>query len=186
MNNTTNTLFNLGDKAAALYDLLTNERLDETGAPVTFTEGEQSAIIDAYLEAEGDVHQKVDGYCALIAEFTMRAEARAAEANRLTALCKRDTARAESLKARLKFYFEFHSIKKMETPRHSLSLVNNGGKLPVVIAESVNPDDLEEQFQRTIPARIEIDKEAVREELESGGKLDFATLGQRGTQLKIK
>lgn len=180
------TLFNLGDKVAALYELLTSERTDENGAPSPFTEDEQASIIDAYLEAEGDVHQKVDGYCALMAEFSARSEVRALESKRLAALASRDANRAESLKERLKAYFTIHSIKKMETPHHSLSLVNNGGKLPVLISESVNPDDLDERFQRTIPAQIEIDKEMVRKALEAGDELDFASLGQRGTRLSIK
>lgn len=182
----TETLFNLGDRAAALYDELTAERLDDFGAPIILTEEEQSAIIDAYLEAEGKVESKVDAYCALISEFTVRSEARAAEAKRLASLAIRDAKRVDSLESRLHAYFTAHNLAKLETANHSLSIVKNGGKVPVVIVEGTDPDNLDERFQRTIPAKIEIDKEQVRKALEAKESIAFATLGQRGQRLSIK
>lgn len=182
-----NTLFNLGDRAAALYEELTAERIDPTtGAPIVLTEDEQSAIIDAYLEAEGAVEDKVDAYCAVWRELTLRAESRGLEGKRLAALADRDSKRADSLKQRLQFYFEFHGLKKMETAHNSLSLVGNGGVLPVLVAEGTNPEDIDERFHRVIPARIEIAKDEVRNALEAGETLDFATLGVRGKRLSIK
>ena len=74
----------------------------------------------------------------------------------------------------------------METANNSLSLVNNGGKLPVLIVEGADPDAVDERFQRVIPAKIEFDKDEVRKALEANEKLEFATLGTRGKHLSIK
>lgn len=182
------TLFNLGDEAAALYDALTAERLDERGAPVVLTEDEQSAIIDAYLEAEGKVETKVDAYCHLISEFKLRGQARQIESDRLDALAARDAKQAKGLEARLHAYFTLHGITKMETALHKLSIVKSGGKLAVVISADANPCDIDvdERFQRVIPATVEFDKDEVRKALEAGEKLPFACLGKRGERLSIK
>lgn len=46
-----------------------------------------------------------------------------------------------------------------------------------------NPELLPAQFRRV---RYEVDKDAVRQMLESGAQLSFARLGERGTSIRIR
>jgi hypothetical protein len=169
------TLFEIGSDFLALRDLLS-----EIDGDV----GEQEAAIDALLaEESADEGRKLDSYVYLVAEFEASAEARAAEARRLDALAKSDKGQAARLRARLKQHMERTGRQKIETPFHRLAVQRNGGVRPVVVAPEVTPDKLDERFVRV---RREIDLDAVRSALESGEALLFASLGERGTSLRIK
>ena len=112
-----------------------------------------------------------------------RAEIRKAEAKRLTELAAADESRARLLKDRLKWFFELHQLKTVQTNRYKLSVAKNGGKAPLILDESVPVTQLPEQFQRV---SIDPDTAAIREALERGEKLGFAQLAERGTSLRIK
>lgn len=173
-------LFELGDAASALQEFLTTEHDPE------LTQEDEAEALRMFLSVSEDLDVKVDGYCALIAEFSARATARRTEAARLAALASKDKSQTDRLEAALKLFMQMNGHKKFETLRYRVSLVNNGGKVPLIVQPDVDPTQLDEQYQRTIPAKIELDREAVRKELESGGDLVFATLGERGQHLKIK
>jgi len=91
--------------------------------------------------------------------------------------------RAKFLKDRLKWFFETHSIRTVETARYRLSLARNGGKAPLILKDGVLPTELPNHFQRV---SIDPDTTAIREALERGEQLDFAQLGDRGTSIRIK
>lgn len=174
------TLFDLGDAATALHELLTTDQ-----EPPLSPEDEADAL-QMFLSVSEGLDAKIDGYCALVAEFEARAGARGAEAKRLAALAERDAKQADRLKSNLHAFMILHDYKKFETARYRVSVVANGGKVPLVIQPDVDPTDLDEQFHRVIPAKIELDKEAVRSALEAGEDLVFAKLGERGSHLRIK
>jgi hypothetical protein len=112
-----------------------------------------------------------------------RAEARKAEAKRLLDLASIEESRAKLLKDRLKWFFETHSIRTLETARYRLSLARNGGKAPLILKDGVSPTELPEHFQKL---SIDPDTTAIREALERGEQLDFAVLDERGTSIRIK
>jgi len=170
-------LFELGAAATALQDLLLESDL---------TPEQEAEALALYLNVSVDLEKKVDGYAALIAEFEARADRREAEAKRLAALVGADVARAGRMKDALKVFMQVNGYKRFETDRYRVSLVNNGGKVPLVVQPDVDPSQLDEQYQRVIPAKIELDRDAVRKELESGGDLVFAKLGERGQRISIK
>ncbi len=120
---------------------------------------------------------------ALIAEMSARAEVRKAEAKRLSELAAVDEKRARLLKERLKWFFETHNLKAVETARYRLSVAKNGGKAPLILNDGITPTQLPERF---VKVSIDPDTTAIREALEAGEQLDFATLGDRGTSLRIK
>lgn len=149
-------LFQLSEDILALEAELERDDLSDE---------QRAALVDAWLETQGDVAAKLDNYAALIRELDARSETRAAEARRLVALANADAERMASLSARLKAYFERHNLKNFSTARYKLSLQRNGGKMPIVI--EVEPERLPEEFHRVIPARIEADRDKLREALEA-------------------
>ena len=52
------------------------------------------------------------------------------------------------LKDRLKWFFETHNVKTVETARYRLSLAKNGGKPPLILNDGVSPTELPEHFQK--------------------------------------
>jgi len=129
---------------------------------------------------------KLDSYCALIREIETRTKARETEAKRLLELAASDTKAADRLKDRLKWFFEKHALTKLETPRFRLGLQNAGGVLPLRIDDTVKAEDVDERFHKVVPARVEFDKDTVRQALESGEYLTFARFGERGKRMVIK
>lgn len=170
----TRSLFSISDDIEKL-----NELLDECG-----DDAEQQELIAQWFEQLGSERDtKLDAYAALIAEMVARAEVRKAEAKRLTDLATTDEHRARLLKERLKWFFDTHNIRTVETARYKLSLAKNGGKAPLILKDGLSPNELPEQFQKLT---IDPNTAAIREALERGEKLDFAQLGERGTSLRIK
>jgi hypothetical protein len=169
----TRTLFAISSDLEKLSELL--DECDDT---------EQRELIDSWFEQLGSERdRKLDNYCALIAEMEVRAEARKAEAQRLLELASSEENRAKLLKDRLKWFFETHNVKTIETARYRLTLAGNGGKAPLILKDGVSPTELPKHFQKL---SIEPDTSAIREALERGEELDFAVLGERGTSIRIK
>ncbi len=145
---------------------------------------QQRELIDGWFEQLGtERNRKLDSYCALLGEMLARAEVRKAEAKRLIELASTEENRAKLLKDRLKWFFETHKVKTIETARYQLSLARNGGKAPLILKNGVLPTELPEHFQRV---SIDPDTAVIREFLEGGEKLNFAVLGDRGTSIRIK
>ena len=168
------SLFSIGEDLERL-----NEILDETGDDI-----QQQEILNEWLQQLGtERDRKLDGYAASISEMQARAEARKAEAQRLMELAKADERRAQLLKERLKWFFESQQLKTIETTRYRLSLSKNGGKAPLILKPDLSPHQLPERFTTT---SIEPNTSAIRAALEAGEALDFASLGDRGTSIRIK
>lgn len=149
---------------------------------------ETEKIIDGWfaeIGAERDL--KLDNYAAFIKMLEARAAVRKAEAQRIMALAAPDENLAARLKARLKEFFENHvgDGEKIDTARFKISLVNNGGALPVILDEQIvaHPEEIPEGYRRVV---FQADLNAIREALNNGEELDFARLGERGRHIRIK
>jgi hypothetical protein len=171
------TLWAINEDMEALDALL-----EELGGDVT--DEQVAATIEAWFaEIDSDLANKVDGYCALIRQLEAVAAARREEAERLTKRAKTGEANAKRLGERLKMFMAFRGMKKLDTPRYTVSVVNNGGAPPVEIdADAVLPDDL----TRVIPEQREPDKKAIVAALQQGRELPGVRLGERGTRLAIR
>lgn len=142
---------------------------------------EAASALDAWFAELGAARDtKIDGYCALIRELETRADGRDMEAHRLAARAATDRAKAMHLQGRLREFFTLHDLRKVETPRFSLSLVANGGKQALEVFGEVPPAFMR---SRTVES---IDNDKVRAAIESGASLPFATLKPRGFSLRIK
>jgi hypothetical protein len=142
----------------------------------------QSELVETWLSKLDEREEKLDNYAALIRELELRAEARKQEANRLMALVKSDQQKADLLKIRLKYYFQMHQEKSIETPRFRITLAMNGGKLPLIMHEN-QPENLPEAYRLT---QYKVNTEAIREALDNGEALEFAALGQRDSSIRIR
>lgn len=136
---------------------------------------------------------KLSGYCKLIRNLEARATVRQAEADtfqqeakRLTALAAADLNAVERLKERLKWFWEAHSLGKLEVDGFRINLQANGGVAPSIFDEAAKPEDADERFHAVVPAQIKWDKDAVRVALQAGEELPFACLGERGKRVVIK
>lgn len=171
------TLFEIRNDLDALADLLA-----EVGGDVS--EADAEAAIDAWLlETEGARNAKLDSYAALIREIELRAAGRKAEAERLAALAKSDSATVDRLRGRLLWFLQDQGLGKVETERFRLTVCANGGKAPVRLL--VAPEQLPGEYQRE-KVIISADTDAIREALEQGAALSFAVLGERGHNLRIR
>lgn len=164
--------------------LALEELILEAGGDITDEETER-IIDDWFSEIKTDRDEKLDNYAALIRMLEVRADVRKQEADRLLALAKPDRNLAKRLKARLKFYFERTGETTVSTKRYRISLVNNGGSLPVHLDEylAAHPEEIPEGYRRVV---FEPDLVKIREALERGEELEFASLGERGKSLRIK
>lgn len=173
----TRTLFDIGSDMLALEELMS-----EIGGEVTDEEVERA--IDAFFaEIESDLHAKLDSYVYLIAEFNARFEMRRKEAERIARLAAVDQYNEKRLKRRLQDFFERTGKTKEETAHFKISVINNGGQAPLVLADQVDPSALEPRFQKVT---VEVHTDAVRAALEAGEELEFADLGARGRHIRIK
>lgn len=142
--------------------------------------------IDAWLqENANNLAEKLDGYCAVIAEREALADLRVKEGRRLIALANADTHKTGKLRLRLKAFFESRGIKKFETTRHKFTVATNGGVQPVALPSAwiAQPASAPEQFHKVT---IELDKDAIRAALEAGEHVEDCALLERGTHLRIK
>lgn len=126
------------------------------------TDDQREALVDAWLEAQGNAAEKLDNYAAWIESCEAMAEQRKYQAERIGKLAQADENRATKAKERLKAYFERHELKKFQTARFSLTLQRNGGKAPLILPETweADPASAPEAFQQRI---IKLDREAIRE-----------------------
>ena len=171
---TRRTLFDISNDLLAFY-----ERIEALGGDITAPEVEQA--IDTWFEQlSHERNEKLDNYAALIRELDARAKARRDEAKRLNERAKRDEEHAAYFKQRLMNFFQDHHLKTVETRRYRLTLQRSGGKMPVIL--TAEPDALPEEFQRW---KVSANLDAIREALEHGADLDFATLGERRSYVRI-
>lgn len=163
------TLFVIGD---SLQDILF--RIEEN-------DGELDAALEAWFaNVQEDLQAKADGYCALITEFTARAAARKAEADRLAELSATDANTAKRLKNRLLAFMEMNSIPRIDTPRYRITVANNGGSQ--IVRLDVPAENLPAAFQRV---SLSADIDGIRKALQDGQAVEGACLLPRGRHLRI-
>ena len=170
------TLFEIADDMDALQDLIEQEEQSP----------EEADALEVWLTVtDGEAKDKVDRYAAVIRAIEARAEVRKAEAKALADRARFDENAARRMKDALAGFFERFEIKSMETTHYRVTLAGNGGKAPMQL-DDVTPEDVPEMYCRTIPARVEVDKETIRQALDSGQELPFARLLPRGKSIRIK
>jgi hypothetical protein len=171
------TLLDISDDLIALGDLL-----DERDGDIS---GIEQAIDQWMAEIGTDRDAKLDNYAALIRERELVASALKAEEERLAMRRRVAENTIKSLKDRLKMFFERTGLRKVETKRYVIAVQANGGLQPLELSADAVADP------KSLPLRfhlvtIEADTEAIRKAIDKGESLPFASLGERGTHLRIR
>lgn len=168
------SLMALVDESLILWDQLTNE------------EGELVENAEELLGlTEGKISDKVDIYASLIRRKEDQARFLKEEAARLNALAAREEKNAGWLAVRLMAAMNRLGTRKIEAAYHVVSLVKNGGKVPLVVA--IHPSELPEDLRKVkVVETTTPDNDKIRAKLEAGDKVGGCSLGERGERLVIK
>lgn len=130
-------------------------------------------------ETSEEWHRKVDNYCKLIAGLNASAKARKEESKRLAELAGLDQLKADKLKDRLKDSLKLREQSKVKTKYFNLAVCKNSRPSLTI------PDDVEKLPDEFTKLVKEANKEAIKEALESGQKIEGCKL-MVGDHLRIK
>ena len=127
------------------------------------------------------IDKKADDYCYVMTEIEGRANTIAKEINRLKSIEDRLINTKKRMETALKNSMETLNRKEISTDYHTIKIVKNGGLAPLII-----PDEtaVPGEYNKT-EVKISPDKDKIRAALKEGKELGFASLGERGTRLKI-
>jgi len=155
------------DEFERLMQLLSDEEIAD----------DDGRVIAELEHIEANIRDKVDGYCDVIRKFKAYSIEAGHEATRYANRAKMWEKKQKMLTERLKQALERIGEKKMITPRNTVSVCANGGLPPVNIFGDVPAEYLQVITQP--------DKDLIRMALQHGDELPFASLGERGTHLRI-
>lgn len=163
------SIFKLTGEAQYLLELASSAEPDEEQMFQDTLEG-LLAVID----------KKADDYCYVMDSIKGRAGIVAKEINRLRAIEDKLTNAYTRMESALKGSMIALNRPSIETDLHTIKVVKNGGKAPLIL-----DGDVPEQYMKT-EVKQSPNKEKIRQALESGEILTFAHLAERGTSLRIK
>jgi hypothetical protein len=174
------TLMEIGDDLHALEVLLY-----EVGGDVT--EEEAAEAVDGWLEENRhNLKEKLKGYVALIREADNNAQFRRDEAKRLVDLAQQDEGFMARMKNRLLWFFQAHEIDRIDIGTAKIAVAGNGGKTPMLIDPTASAEASRGAYPQYVRVRYEWDTEAIRNDLEQGKPVPFASLGERGKHIRIR
>lgn len=177
MSNKKQTLFDISDDIMALDELIWENDGDLDNPEV-------AKVLDKFeAEIMNNLEAKVDNYSAYIKTLMHRAQARSDESERLADRAKTDENAAKNLAERLKYVLIKLNIPKVDTPRYSIAICKNGGKLPLNV--DIAPEKLPEEY-RTETTTVKANNDSIRAALESGQKVPGCSFGERGVSLRIR
>lgn len=162
------TLYELTTQYQALLDLGDSDDPEDQEAFRNTLEG---------LDYELDL--KADDYAAVLMQLDGKAAIIDKEIERLSAIKTAITNNTNRMKQMLQWSMEQTGRTEIKTPLHTFKIQKNGGRAPLVVNEEEVPDS----YKRVI---VEIDRNKIREALEAGEELPFASIGERGSHLRIK
>lgn len=140
--------------------------------------------LDAQAEALGlAIDAKIDGIARMVRNWTSDVESWKAEEKRFADKRRASENRIKHIKLYAKACLEGAGLEKLKTTLFTVAIQKNGGVAPMNLCVDLDPKTLPERFQKIT---VEANSPAIREALESGEKLEFAELGERGTSLRIR
>lgn len=140
-------------------------------------------VVNGTLDCvEADIEQKLDSYGVVINELSNDIENIEKEIKRLTEKKRTIDNNITRMKGAIKDAMEAMGKKKIQGDKFTWTIAKNGGKRPVVF----NVSSLTEIPSEYKKVEYKIDRDKIRDALESGEKLFFATLGERGESLRLK
>ena len=141
-------------------------------------------IADTLEGVEGEIEDKLDSYGVVMNELQMDVAKIDQEIKRLTEKKRLINNNIDRMKNAVQYTMtEVLNTKKVKGEKFTWSIQKNGGKAPVILNPDVSIMSYPERFQDW---DVKADKVAIREALEAGEVLPFASLGERGESLRLK
>lgn len=175
-------LFALTGQYNQLLDMMTDEEVDE------------EVLNDTLSAVLGEIEVKSESYLAIINRLDM--EVQACEKHLVqwqNALRVRKNAKERLKKALVEAMMQL-DVTELKAGDQKIKLVNNGGKQPIryrygslsgLESKDMKIDEVPKEYRKTIVTET-VDGDKVRETLESGEKLDWAYLCERGKSIRVK
>lgn len=176
------SLFSLTAQYNELYDMLTDESVDEEVV---------SDTLDGIL---GEIEVKSEGYVAVINRLDMELDACEKQTKMWEQRYNTRKNAIDRLKKALVNAMMQMDKTEIKAGDNTIKLVNNGGVIPIkyksgslsgLSSKEVKIEDIPKEYRRTVVTET-VDGEKVRKALESGEKLDFAYIGERSRRIVIK
>ena len=160
------TLYELTNEFQQLLDLIEQGEYDE------------QLLADTLEGLDGEIEVKADGYAKVIKEIEGSVSTIKAEIDRLGAKKSALDSSVKRLKEILETSMRATNKTKFKTDLFCFNIAKNGGKQSLDIH-----DEVPVEYCKT---EIKPDNDLIRKALESGERLSFAILQERGESLRIK
>ena len=171
-------LYELTEQQQQLISAL--ESITEQDAP----DAEAAQIVESALaQIEGEIEAKFEACAKVVRQYEALADAREQEAQHLRARAGMARRNAARLKDWMMLAMESSGKRKVEAGAHTISLVANGGKLPLIIDETVTPETVDATY---VVTQLSFDKTAIAADLEAGENIPWAKFGERGQHVRVK
>jgi Siphovirus Gp157 len=169
-------LFDISD------DLLkVEEAITEAGGDIS-----ENETLEAWFDQLGEERdRKVLGYCKLIANLEAHADSCEVEIKAMQSIQRANENAAKRLKERLKEFFLFHGIKKLDLGIFRPNVRGNGGKPPLIVPEAWErePAQAPEKYHRIL---VELQKDLIREDCAQGAAPEGCYIAEAGTHLRLR
>lgn len=159
------SLYDMTEEWKSVFDMLLDPEIPE------------EAIFDTIEMIEADMDTKADSYAKIIKSMDGDTALIDEEIKRLQSRKSSISSRKKWLTNQLYETMKATGRTKFKTALFSYNIAKNGGVNPVELTAPVPAEWLK-------PG--EPDTKKIREYLEGGNELDFATLGERGESLRIR
>lgn len=142
----------------------------------------EEVLLDTLDCLEGAIEDKADSYARILRQIDFDIDNIKAEEVRMRNRRMALESRKEFLKSNLYSTMKAVGLTKIKTPLFTVNIQKNGGKAPLVITAKTT-EELPTEF---VIAKVEPNKEYIREYLEAGNELPFAYIGEQGESLRIR
>lgn len=152
-----------------------SEELQRVDEAIDRHEGEDIPVelVAIFDQLETELDDRHEQFAWLMRKLTAESAMLKEQSKRFGDESKRLGNIVDRMKAQMKTAMEATGKKKLG----AFSVCKTGGKNPLVI-----DGEVPEEFIKYEPSQ---DKEKIRQYLESGGELDFAKIGERGTHVRL-
>lgn len=144
----------------------------------------ESALNDLLFQEEGtesNYRQNINSIVAIIDYLQTRIKRRKNQVRGLFQLIETDSKTAICLEQYLVKYLKDQNIERLETEEYNLEIVTDKER-ELIIDEDISITEVPNDYQKLF---LEIDRYSVRQALESGEELSFASLTDVEYRLKI-
>lgn len=170
------TTFQIADDMLALWDIIADLEGDISD-PV-----HAEFVENTLAELTAEANAKLNGIGFLVRECELREKGLKEAAADFRAKAEVESNSIKRLKEIVRLFLDTQRDGKFTASQFKFWVQANGGKTPVVMAE-IDPYGLPERFQTVT---VTANTDAIREALEAGEELPWASLGQKGSHVRIK